>query len=297
MRTCVFVIITFLIFSCGNNNNILPSSTGNKSDILVVASELFWNNNKAKIKRIFEQPIRGLSTLEPSFKIIHVDHSAFKNILKRSRNILIFEENIKSSIHKNKWAKNQLVVFLQANTNQTLDTERLNKTLKFFESNEIDLIKNEVKKKSNKSIAQDLHSNFSVKTFLPNIYTIVENQETFFWATYNPPKVEEIQHIMFFTVDSKSPNNTKCLNYTDSVISNNLFGTKENTYVTIEELYEPICENNICRGLWKLENGFMGGPFIMKKYYLENKTVISLGLIFAPQKNKRNYVKTLEAIL
>ena len=102
---------------------------------------------------------------------------------------------------------------------------------------------------------------------------------------------------MFFTIDSKLMNITSCLDYTDSILSNNLFGVIENSYVSIEELYEPICEDNICRGLWKLENGFMGGPFIMKKYYVENKTIISVGIIFAPQKNKRNYVKNLEAIL
>jgi hypothetical protein len=295
MRTCFFIIITFLLFSCGNNNNILPSSTGNKSDVLVVASELFWNNNKSKIKQIFEQPMSGISTVEPYFKIIHINHFEFKNIFKRNKNILIFEDNIKSSIHKNKWAKNQLAVFLKAN--QTLNSESLNKTLKIFEANEIDLIKNEIRKKSNKLIEQDINNNFSVKTFLPNIYTVIENKEDFFWATYNPPNIEEIQHIMFFVIHSKSPSDTKCLNYTDSVISNNIFGNKDNTYVKLEELYQPICDNNICRGLWKLENGFMGGPFLLKKYYRDEKTIISVGLVFAPQKNKRDYMKNLEAIL
>ena len=76
---------------------------------------------------------------------------------------MIFEENIKSSIHKNKWAKNQLVVFL--NENKILSSESLNKTLKIFEANEIDLIKNEIRKKSNKQVEKDIYNNFSVKTF------------------------------------------------------------------------------------------------------------------------------------
>jgi len=295
MRTCVFIIITVILFSCGNNNNILPSSTGSKSDVLVVASELFWNNNKSKIKQIFEQPMSGLSTVEPTFKTIHINHFEFKNIFKRNKNIMIFEENIKSSIHKNKWAKNQLVVFL--NENKILSSESLNKTLKIFEANEIDLIKNEIRKKSNKKVEKDIYNNFSVKTFFPSIYTIVENKEIFFWASYNPPNIEEIQHIMFFVIDSKLANDTKCLNYADSVIANNIFGNRDNTYVKIEELYEPVCENNTCRGLWKLQNGFMGGPFLLKKYYRGKKTIISVGLVFAPQKNKRDYVKNLEAIL
>ena len=104
-----------MLFSCCNNSNVLPSSTGNKSDILIVATESFWSNNKSKIKQIFEQPIYGVNTLEPTFKTIHINHFEFKNIFKRNKNILIFGENIKSSIYKNRWAKNQLVVFLNEN--------------------------------------------------------------------------------------------------------------------------------------------------------------------------------------
>ncbi len=297
MRTCIFTLIIVMLFSCCNNSKVLPSSTGNKADILVVATESFWSNNKSKIKQIFEQPIYGVNTVEPIFKIIHINHFEFKNIFKRNKNILIFEENIKSSIHKNKWAKNQLVVFLKASTNKMLSSKSLNKTLKIFEANEIDLIKNEIRKKSNKQVEKDIYNNFSVKTFFPSIYTVIENKENFLWASYNPPNIEEIQHIMFFVIDSKLASDMKCLNYTDSVLSNNIFGNKDNTYVKIEELYESICENNICRGLWKLENGFMGGPFLLKKYYRDKKTVISVGLVFAPQKNKRDYMKNLEAIL
>ena len=295
MRTCIYTLVVVILFSCCNNSNMLPSSTGNKSDILVVATESFWINNKSKIKQIFEQPIYGVNKVEPTFKTIHINHFEFKNIFKRNKNILIFGENIKSSIHKNKWAKNQLVVFL--NENKILSSESLNKTLKIFEANEIDLIKNEIRKKSNKQVEKDIYNNFSVKTFFPSIYTIIENKENFFWASYNPPNIEEIQHLIFFVIDSKSASDKKCLNYTDSVISNTIFGNKDNTYVKIEELYEPVCENNMCRGLWKLQNGFMGGPFLLKKYYIGKKTIISVGLVFAPEKNKRDYMKNLEAIL
>ena len=92
---------------------------------------------------------------------------------------------------------------------------------------------------------------------------------------------------MFFVIDSKSASDKKCLNYTDSVISNNIFGNKDNTYVKIEELYEPVCENNICRGLWKLQNGFMGGPFLLKKYYRGKKNYNFCGFSFCSRKNKR----------
>ena len=65
----------------------------------------------------------------------------------------------------------------------------------------------------------------------------------------------------------------------------------------MEPLYPPFFNNDIYRGLWKLENGFMGGPFLIKTYFIEEKIVVSVGVVFAPQSQKRNYIKVLEAIL
>ena len=62
-------------------------------------------------------------------------------------------------------------------------------------------------------------------------------------------------------------------------------------FVRIESQYPPYYNDNIYRGLWKLEKGFMGGPFLIKTYFIENKVVVNVGLIFAPQSRKRNFIK------
>ena len=84
---------------------------------------------------------------------------------------------------------------------------------------------------------------------------------------------------------------------TDSIFSKYLLGARKGSYVKIEPLYPPVFNNDIYRGLWKLENGFMGGPFLIKTYFIEEKIVIAVGVIFAPHSKKRNYIKVLEAIL
>ena len=35
----------------------------------------------------------------------------------------------------------------------------------------------------------------------------------------------------------------------------------------------------------------MGGPFVIKTYFLEEKTVVAVGVIFAPQSKKRDHIK------
>jgi hypothetical protein len=53
------------------------------------------------------------------------------------------------------------------------------------------------------------------------------------------------------------------------------------------------------RGLWRLENAFMGGPFISHTILDEknNRIVTVEGFVYAPSLDKRNYVRELEAIL
>ena len=41
----------------------------------------------------------------------------------------------------------------------------------------------------------------------------------------------------------------------------------------------------------------MGGPFIIKTYFINEKVVVTAGLIFAPNHRKRSYIRELEAIL
>jgi hypothetical protein len=53
------------------------------------------------------------------------------------------------------------------------------------------------------------------------------------------------------------------------------------------------------RGLWDIENDFMGGPFI--SHALIDKTgervLVLDAFVYHPRADKRNYVRQLEAIL
>jgi hypothetical protein len=52
-------------------------------------------------------------------------------------------------------------------------------------------------------------------------------------------------------------------------------------------------------GLWKVENDFMGGPFISYTFIDErsNHIVTILGYVYQPNKTKRDLLRQLEAII
>ena len=53
------------------------------------------------------------------------------------------------------------------------------------------------------------------------------------------------------------------------------------------------------RGLWKLENDFMGGPFVNLSVLDQknNRIVCVDGYVYAPGEDKRNLIRQVEAIM
>jgi hypothetical protein len=52
------------------------------------------------------------------------------------------------------------------------------------------------------------------------------------------------------------------------------------------------------RGLWRLENDFMGGPYVLLAELdaSNQRVVIVFGYVFAPSKDKRNLLQQVEAM-
>jgi len=84
-------------------------------------------------------------------------------------------------------------------------------------------------------------------------------------------------------------------------------GPSRGSYMAVEPSTDPyrreIVVNDISvielRNLWKVENDFMGGPFISFSFVDEkqNKVINVDGFVYAPRFDKRNYIRQVEAIL
>ena len=295
-----FLFLCFLVFSsCTEERKILPYSTGKNSEVIFVVDDLLWENTiDSLVKITFGTAIDGVNQVESLFKVIQINHSELKSILKTHTNIVIVLEGGVKSSQKNKWAKDQFVAQLNwGNNHQTLLKE-LAQLRELFTLKEVRSIKKDLKKSSQKNIEQTLFNSFGVECIVPKKYEIVNNDSAFFWANYDPKKSDEIKNILIFSFVPKTKNvQAEVLFKTDSVFAKHLIGLKENSFVRIEKEYPPFYFQNIYRGLWKLENGFMGGPFLIKTYFIKNKIVVNIGLVFDPQGQKRKHIKEFEAIL
>ena len=293
------IVFLFFLNACSDGIKTLPSSTGILSEVIFVVDDLLWENHVKDVAfRTFGSSIQGLTQDESSFRVIQVNHSEFKSILKTHKNIVIIAKNVPTSNQQDKWANDQLVVQLEFKHEDNELTKDLNKVKAIFEFREIRILRNSISKSSQKIQEQHIKEEFNIETLIPSEYTIIKDTVALFWATYNPEKQEEIKHLFVFSFEPKEINPLQeVLQKTDSIFAKYLLGAKHGQHVKIEGMFSPVYSENSYRGLWKLNGGFMGGPFLIKTYFIDKKVVVTVGLIFAPNNRKRKYIKTFEAIL
>ena len=296
MRKLFFLLLIFAS-SCLDDTKTLPSSTGSFSEVIFVVEDDLWQESiKEVVTETFGAPIKGLNQDEASFRIIQVKHAEFKSILKMHKNIVIVAKDVKPSSQKNKWANAQLVV--QLNYEKKNIKNNLNKIKAIFELEEVRSIKNKIATTSQQLPQKNIYQNFKIELLIPSEYIIIKDTSTFFWATYNPEKQEVIKHLLVFSFIPKATSlQQEVLQKTDSIFAQYLQGSKQGQYVKIEPKFSPYYTKNRYSGLWKLEKGFMGGPFLVKSYFVNKKIVVAVGLVFDPNSRKRKHLKTFEAIL
>jgi hypothetical protein len=84
-------------------------------------------------------------------------------------------------------------------------------------------------------------------------------------------------------------------------------GPSPNTWMATEDLLPPSFNEfkldekyySELRGLWKLQNGFMGGPFVSFSTVDESRmrVVTVEGFVYAPSEEKRELLRQVESIL
>ena len=292
-KAIVFLLV--LLISC-NSHKTLPPSTGGLFEVLFVVDDNIWEINlRERVYDIFAANLDGINKAEQQYDIIQVNYSELNGFLKRHNNIVLITNEDNDRVgNKNMWAKPQLCFQIQYDEKENRNLHKIKKILDF---NVLTRLRTQESKSSNHEIEEYLLNTFQTQIVISKKYQILKKDSSLFWATFNPQDKEQIEHVLIFKSNKILRDKQLLLEKTDSVFSKYLLGAKEGTYVKIEPLYTPFCSDDICRGIWRLQNGFMGGPFLLKSYHIKSNTIIAVGLIFDPSSKKRDYVKKFEAIL
>lgn len=291
--------------------------TGKAGEMIVVMSKVAWDDKPGNlIRKSLAAALSSLPQEEPLFDLIFVPHEGFKEIFLTTRNILQVKispivENSGVTFANDVWAYPQATVQITARNNEEFEklfADNSTKIISYFLKAEQDRLINNYNRLFEKSVYYTLDKKYGIFLKVAPGFNITAGGKDFSWIRFETPEIS--QAIMIYTFPYRS-DSTFTLNYLihkrDSFLRANVPGPTKGSYMATELLTDPkltIREHNgnyaaDIRGLWRVENDFMGGPFIMlaELDLSGQRVVVADGYVYAPTKDKRNLIRQVEAMV
>lgn len=316
----IFSVLSFTSCNEDSKQAKIPS-TGGPNEMLVITQNIEqWDGELGdSIRAAFSLEMPVLSIPEPEFNLVNINEKSLeKQMFKAHHNLFILEIDKKFTsayveTRKDLWATPQIVIKINAPNHEAFlqAFEESKKTaLELYRENErIRIINSYASKFKNINVARDLRKNFKLEMNIPKGYKTAVLEENFAWI--RKETTTNSMSIMIYTTpyaDTNAFNPNRIRQSRDLLTKVKIPGPTPESYQKISHEYiQPqIRKLNFngnyateIRGLWDLENDFMGGPFLSYTFVDEtqNKVITVDGFMYAPKQKKTVMLRELEAIL
>ena len=324
-RLCFILgFITLLLTTACDGNSTKKGgtaqgrSTSQPYELLVVCNKEWLKTDAAMMfKTIIDADVPCLPQREPQFRLTKIEPSAFTKSFMFYANILTAEINPKKyqkaecGVARNVYAQPQLLISLtapdQASFDQLCNTYR-ERILDLFNEAELKREQGFLQKKYSGIVEQNARKLFGCTLHAPEEINAVKVGKDFFWAS-SEGQTEQYLNVCMYSVPFTSPEQLTEEAFVlrrDSVMKQNIEGGHKGQYMTTEKRVIQSRNLNIdghwaqeARGLWAMEGDAMGGPYVslVRIDSIHNRLLITEGFVYAPNKEKRNFVRRLEAAL
>ncbi len=326
------LLLSALLFlaACGSQEGArmpLPGKVGASGEIVVVADEATWNGALGDtLRSIFGVPYAVLPQYEPEFDLVFLPRDEFDRFWKPHRNIIhidladrIDTQEPSVEIYRDRFASGQLYVAGKGRTAAELAGrfhERRGDLLSIFHREEVDRFGELVALSVNEPLARDLAERHGVLLTLPRDAQLAQESEEFVWIDRQMTRMKggnnhDVQQGIFiyfepYTSDTLLSMRAR-LRARNAVLRRHVEGPTPGSFMTTEMRYHPTYEEvafngefaSELRGLWRVENDYMGGPFYSLTTYdaSRGRLVTVEGYAYAPYFDKREYMREIEAVV
>lgn len=310
--------IVLLLVSCNKNTqtSMMRNVTGKAGEMVIVVAPELWNSDTGEaLKNVFSQPQFGLPQDEPLFSVINIPREAYRDIFKTSRNIV--EVNVGNTqetgitFKRNVHAYTQAMAFVSAKDQQSvaqLIHDNHDQLLAFFLGAERERLTKNYEKYQNKVVRDRLQEHFGFTLNVPPGFSVEAVKEDFMWIRFETPEISEGLLVYTYPYEHDSTFTTEfLLAKRNAFLYKNVPGPTEGSYMSTE-MELPVQFNILkkngnfaaeMRGLWTVENDFMGGPFVSLSILdlLKNRIITIDGYVYAPSTDKRDLIRQVEAMI
>ena len=317
----IILALAVMVTACDENRNRSGKSrsTGGTAEILaVVQNDDQWNGRIGdSLRHFFMDYQYGLPQPEARNELKHIKEAGFSDLFMKNKCILQVEIN--PSLEKavaetavDLWAAPQRYVKISA-PNITTWVELFDKQKEvyqqWFDVVERARILNVFRPTKDEAIEKAVAKKFGFTLTVPQGFYIAKDEPDFMWlrkelerssaciVIYQTPYLDTLQ----FEVNS-------LVAMRDMMMQQHIPGPSEGSYMGTETEFVPPLVTTVndfpagytkeMRGMWKVVNDFMGGPFVSYTFAdsRTGKLVTVEGYYYEPNQKKRNMLLQLESI-
>ena len=319
----VLLLAAVLLASCGGAANDKKGSgpkgrsTSAPYELLVVANkEWLQTDNGQPLRDIIQAEIPCLPQSETCFRTTIVNPSGFTKTFMFYANIIVADVNPKyrkpaCEIARNVYCQPQIIVSLTAPDNASfaaLCRQWHDQILDVFNTAELTRERKVLDKTYSALVLNQAKAQFGCEIHAPQAINACKPGKDFFWASSDGLEENYLNICLYsypYTSD-RTFTQDYFLAKRDSFMRENIEGAEDGQYMSTDRRF--VQSRNIevdgrfvqeVRGLWQMEHAAMGGPFISYAQVdtVNGRVLVAEGFVFAPGKDKRKFVRELEATL
>ena len=319
IAVCVCVIAALSLAACdsfyklGSENGF--TAQGAAYEVVVVSNSHVWDSAAGEeLRSVLQQEIPAFNQSEPMWTVMRVLPDGFKNIIAKHRNVikLLVDDSVEPAIgvQYDVSSHPQTVMVIQAPTEEELAQyieENKDNILYVLEKSERDRTLEYANKYYEGSLRTIIYEKFGVDMRVPKGYMLRSQSDDFVWISYEHKLAS--QGFFIYSYPYKGPQSLQpaALVAARNKFASRIPGPSDGSYMITYDEFEPLTRAMRIngrlwvemRGLWDVQNDFMGGPFVSYTTVdTETNRVITLDCyVYSPQLPKRNYMRPLEHLV
>lgn len=330
MRKSIPVLLIATLFAaCGTETTRIPNASGAQGEVLVVMDKGHWESNPgALVRSILEQPISTLPQREPRFKVVQCTPHNFGSLLRTHHTVLYAaigtNDTATTRPLTDRFARGQVVMQVAAADGAAWNRAFANEadgTVMLFEQHQLARVVKRMKQERDASVSEQVRAYHGITLDVPGGYKLMKQENGSTWLQRDRMvSGSGLQHnviegllIHHHAYRSDSIFNVLDLvNMRDSVTRALVPGPSPGSYMIVQRRFDTMdlmpqgraveIEGRygyLMEGLFGMEGAKMGGPFASLSTVCESegRLITVEGFVYAPQFNKREYVREIEGIL
>ena len=325
-RLTILAALATMIFAGCNNvrEKMLPQISGQAGEVVIVIEDQIWKSTTDTIINILKADVPGLPQSEPMFDVVRIPNSAFTEIFQRHRNIIscrIAADSAASiKVASDIWATPQTVIQIVAPSAQAFEqlfSDNREKIVGLLLKAEQDRIIKNYSTFPERQVMDKLAKATGVTMTIPKGYTFdmdtacILNGDTchFVWISHETPEISQGLFVYYYDyTDSLMLTRDRLMAMRDLMCKRFVGGPSDGSYMTTVAFEDVTTFRSFnrrgqytaeLRGLWETHGDFMGGPFVgLTQYDAKSGRIVTVdGYVYAGKKDKRNYMRQVEAIM